>query len=114
MTDKLLTWDTSISIGDYVYSTYSKSQSYSFYKVMKIQRRFLTKEDMMYEVYRNDSVGDEYNPLITIERAISLDFSFKEIKATKLVLDGDYLIKVSKSDVDSYIKRLTKDLSVIK
>ena len=113
--NKLLTWDSSINIGDYVVSTYNRSQL--LYKVIKITRRFITKDDIHVYVnaYKKAKIGDEYNPIVTISPVGKLNFlNKKKISKVNSSLDGSYLIKVTRNVADEWIDKLIKELSVIK
>jgi len=117
--NKLLTWDSSINIGDYVVSTYNRSQL--LYKVIKITRRFITKDDIhLYDnvyvnAYKKAKIGDEYNPIVTISPVGNLNFlNKKKISKVNSSLDGSYLIKVTRNVADEWIDKLIKELSVIK
>lgn len=113
--NKLLNWDSSINIGDYVISTYGKSTF--LYQVVKITKRFITKNDVnLYSnVDKNAKIGDEYNPIVTNKPVGNLNIiSNSKFKKQESSLDGSYLIKVNKSNVQEWIDKLTQTLSVVK
>jgi len=113
--NKLLNWDSSINIGDYVISKYGKSTF--LYQVIKISKRFITKNDVnLYSnVDKNAKIGDEYNPIVTIKPVANLNImSNNKFKKQESSLDGAYLIKVSKSKAQEWIDKLTQTLSVVK
>lgn len=99
--------DRTLKVGDLVLSNYTKNDL--LFKITKIERRFLEKDDLSYGVYKNGKVGDEYNPLATIESVANLGFrvdrSKKLRKATK-ILDAAYLVKVNPDLINEQIQVL--------
>lgn len=55
-------------VGDVV-TTYHKG----YWRITKIERRFLTKDDLRYTCYKNKKVGDEYSSLIHYESICDLE-----------------------------------------
>jgi hypothetical protein len=110
----LLTWDTTLQVGDLVFSTYHKGET--LFKIIKIEKRFITQYDMMYATYQSSpyyghSVGDEYNPYVTIEAVASLSIvSNLDKKKRKYVagLDGFYLKRATPDHIEGHLKRLQK------
>jgi hypothetical protein len=103
--------DRTLKFGEYVFHNYSKNNF--LWKITKITRRFLTKEDLHYGVYKGGNVGDEYNPLVEIEAVA--DFNMHPIKKkfrkqTK-VLDAAYLIKADAEVLQNHIDEVKKILS---
>lgn len=99
--------DRSLKVGDLVFSNYHKGDL--LFKVTKIERRFLTKDDLRYGVYKNGSVGDEYDPLTTIESVANLGFRVdrsKKFRKTTKILDASYLVKAGPDLIDAQIKFL--------
>jgi len=48
-----------LQVGDLIFA-YHKG----VHQVIKIQRRYLNPNDLRYDVYKNNKIGDEYNALI--------------------------------------------------
>lgn len=104
-----ITSDKSLKVGDLVFNGYSKNNF--LYKITKIERRFLTQDDLRYNAYKGGQVGDEYNPYVTIEAVADLDLKTKpDTKLRKNVkgLDASYLTKVSPEFLQDYKDRLLK------
>jgi len=101
-----ITSDRTLQVGDIVLSTYNKSTL--LYRITDIERRFLCAYDLKYDVYKNANVGDEFNPIVTIESVASLNVtpSSKKLRKVKQELDAEYLIKVTPQYIEAYIKRL--------
>ena len=101
-----ITSDRTLQVGDIVLSSYKKS-SY-LCKIIHIERRFLDAYDLKYDVYKNANVGDEFNPIVTIESVASLDVtpSSKKLRKVKQELDAEYLINVTPQYIEAYVKRL--------
>lgn len=101
--------DRTLKVGDYVFNNYSKNEL--LWRVTKIERRFLTKDDLRYGVYKNGSVGDEYNPYVEIEAVA--DFSIKADSKKKMRkqtkgLDAAYLTKVEPQVIQDHLSKLKK------
>jgi hypothetical protein len=99
--------DPTLAVGDFVFHTYSKNEL--LWKITKIERRFLTKDDLKYSVYENGKVGDEYNPYVSIESVA--DFSIKanvkkKMRKTKKGFDAAYLVKVDPKLIQEHVQRL--------
>lgn len=99
--------DPTLAVGDFVFHNYSKNEL--LWKVVKIERRFLTKDALRYGIYENGKVGDEYNPYVAIESVA--DFSIKanvakKMRKIKKGLDAAYLVKVNPKIVQDHIQRL--------
>jgi hypothetical protein len=101
-----ITSDRSLQAGDIVLSTYNKSTL--IFRITDIERRFLEADDLKYHTYKNANIGDEYNPIVTIESVGSLDAipSKKKVRKVTKFLDASYLIKVTPQYIEAYIKRL--------
>ena len=107
-----ITSDPTLAVGDFVFHNYSKNEL--LWKVTKIERRFLTKDDLRNSVYEYGKVGDEYNPYVQIESVA--DFSIKvnvtkKMRKTKKGFDAAYLIKVNPKIVQDHIQRLKTIMS---
>lgn len=83
-------WNKKIKVGSIVFNTYNDS----YCIVTEINRRFLTEEESKYPVYKGMSVGEEYNPLITVncissnkKDGQSYDASFFRLMTIDGVLD---------------------------
>lgn len=99
--------DPTLAVGDLVFQGYTKNNF--LYKITNIERRFLTKDDLRYGVYKDGKVGDEYDPIVTIQVVADLDLKAKAgIKLRKNIkeLDAAYLIKVKPSVLEDYKNRL--------
>lgn len=101
--------DPTLAVGDFVFHNYSKNEL--LWRITKIERRFLTKDDLRYSVYENGKVGDEYNPYVSIESVA--DFSIKTnvaktMRKTKKGFDAAYLVKVDPKLIQDHIQRLKK------
>lgn len=97
----------SFEVGNIVTSRYTKNDF--LFKVVEIERRFLTKTDLKYSVYQGHQLGDEYNPLVTIKPVANLSVKFdasKKLRSTKSVLDAAYLTKVTPEFLKKHIERL--------
>lgn len=104
--------DPTLAVGDFVFHNYSKNEL--LWKVTKIERRYLTKEDLIYSFYEYGKVGDEYSPYVMIESVA--DFSIKadlkkKMRTQKKGLDASYLIKVNPKIVQDHIQRLKTIIS---
>jgi len=104
--------DPTLAVGDFVFHNYSKNEL--LWKVTKIERRFLTKDDLRYGVYEYGKVGDEYNPYVMIESVA--DFSIKtnvtkKMRKTKKGLDAAYLVKADPKLIQDHVQRL-KQLAI--
>lgn len=101
------TFDTFIQVGDFVLSGYHEKDI--IFRVTKIERRFYSQDDID-RYYKNGPivVGDEFNPLVSIEPIVNLSIraSSKKPKASIKALDGAYLKKVDKQLIMEYIERL--------
>jgi len=99
--------DRTLKVGDLVFSNYHKGDL--LFKVTKIERRFLVKDDLRYGAYKDGKVGDEYDPLTTIESVANLGFRVdrsKKFRKTTKVLDASYLVKANPDLVNEQIKVL--------
>jgi len=102
-----ITSDRTLQVGDIVISTYNKSTL--LYRITNIERRFLEAFDMQYsDTYEDATIGDEYNPIVTIESVANLDAkpSNKKLRKIKQELDADYLVKITPQYMETYIKRM--------
>jgi len=100
--------DPSLKVGDLVFQGYTKNNF--LYKIVNIERRFLTKEDLRYGVYKDGKVGDEYDPIATIQVVADLDLKVKpgtKLRKITKELDATYLTKVNPSVLEDYKNRLT-------
>lgn len=94
-----------LTVGDFVFSRYHKGQL--LFKITDVERRFLTQDDLFYNIYEGNNVGDEYSSLATVESIA--DFSITKIKKfrkTVQVLDVSYLEKVTPEELKKRIKAL--------
>jgi hypothetical protein len=99
--------DRTLKVGDLVFSNYHKGDL--LFKITKIERRFLNKDDLYYDVYKNGKVGDEYNPAVTIESVANLGLRAdrkKKFRKTTMNLDALYVVKADPSLIDEQIKTL--------
>lgn len=99
--------DPTLAVGDFVFHNYSKNEL--LWKVTKIERRFLDQDDLRYGVYKDGKVGDEYNPIVTIESVA--DFSIKtglkkKMRKQKKEFDAAYLVKVDPKLIQDHVQRL--------
>jgi|SRR6185369_9082412 len=104
--------DRSLKVGDLVFSNYHKGDL--LFKVTKIERRFLVKDDLRYGVYKDGKVGDEYSPLATIESVANLGFRVdrtKKFRKTTKTLDASWVVKASPELLDKQIKVLQEAIS---
>ncbi len=112
--NKLLTWDQSIDVGDYVFCTYRKNSF--IYKVTEVKRRFIT--DVMRksypDVYGLYPVDTEIDPIVEIEIAFDLSMSATRFKRTKTTYDATFIKKVKKSELQDHINRISDMLKLIK
>lgn len=92
--------------GDFV--LYDANSKFIIWKIIDIQRRFLTEDDVKrYTCYNNCSVGDEYNPLITI--SFVKDISNVTSKKRSHTVDAAYLKKVNTKQIqDDILKQIEK------
>jgi hypothetical protein len=104
----LINSDKSLKVGDLVFQSYTKNNF--LYKITNIEQRFLTKEDLRYGVYKDRKIGDEFNPIITIQVVADLDLKVKpgtKLRKNTKELDAAYLTKVDLNILQTYINRLT-------
>lgn len=110
-----ITSDRSLKVGDVVFSIYHKGER--LFKITKIERRFLTQDDLRYNVYKDRSVGDEYNPTLDIESIADLsiltDPNKKFRKLVKKRLDAAWVRRADPSMIQDHIYRLTNLLTTI-
>lgn len=92
-------WDRSIDIGDLV-TGYHKG----IWRVTKIDRRFLTQDDLRYQAYKDRQVGDEYSSLVQYQQVLTDDYQ-KGRKITK-TCDISYCRKID----DTFIKEKRDEL----
>jgi hypothetical protein len=92
--------------GDFV--LYDSNSKFIIWKITKIERRFLTEDDVKrYTCYNSCSVGDEYAPLVTI--SFVKDISNVTKKKRSHILDASYLKKVNSKQIeDSILKQIEK------
>lgn len=99
--------DPTIKVGDYVFSYYAKKDMW-VYKVSKIERRYLTAQDVKTykDAYEGCKAGEEMNPLLHLTKFC--DLSFHSAKSSKkiTVLDAAWIKKVDKKEILDYILRL--------
>src|SRR6478609_2717142 len=103
--------DPTLAVGDLVFNNYSKNEF--LWKITNIERRYLDVDDLRYGVYKNGKVGDEYNPLVTIE--VVANFSIKADLTKKLrkqekILDAAYLSKADPNFIQNHINKLNQIL----
>jgi len=106
---KFFTFDTSIKVGDYVFSGYHEKDI--VFQVTEIKDRFITQEDYdRYQTYRESgAVGDAINPLVQLKPIANLSIrtdSEKKVRASIKSLDGGYLIKVTPELINEHIIRM--------
>lgn len=110
--NSLITWDTSLKVGDIVFSNYTKNEL--LFQIVSIERRFLEDWDVKHitsthHPYYGRSKGEEYNPLVTIEAVANLSVNFdagKKLRQMVKTLDGAYLTRVDPTYLQAYVKRL--------
>ena len=69
-----------IKIGDIITTYYS-----GFYKLIKIERRYLTERDVnQYSIYKDKKVGDEYSPIFVFTKVADAKGNFTKSKNTKV------------------------------
>lgn len=109
---KLINSDPTLAVGDFVFHNYSKNEF--LWKIVHIERRYITKEDLRYSTLEDGKLGDEYDPLITIESvanfSITADVSNK-IRKQKKILDASYLTKADPKLIEKHAHRLQKIIS---
>lgn len=101
--------DRTLKVGDYVFNNYSKNEL--LWRVTKIERRFLLKDDLKYQAYKSGKVGDEYNPYVVIEAVADLSSkhdSNKKLRKTVKGLDAAWVSKVDPPKLQDHINRLQK------
>lgn len=105
-----ITSDRTLQAGDYVFHNYSKNNF--LWKITKITRRFLTKDDLKYGVYDYGTVGDEYNPYVEIESVADFSMNAVNKKCRKQTrgLDAAYLIKADPKVFQDHIDKLNQIL----
>lgn len=104
--------DKTIAIGDLVLSNYHKGEL--IFKVTKIERRFLTKDDLRFDCYKGGQVGDEYNPYVTIESVANLSINVdpnKKFRKTVKGLDAAHLKKIDHKHIEAHIERIKNILA---
>lgn len=94
-----LEWDRSITVGDLV-TGYHKG----IWKVTKIDRRFLTQDDLRYQAYKDREVGEEYSSLVHYQQVLTEDYQ-KGRKVSKNC-DISYCRKID----DAFIKEKREEL----
>lgn len=101
-----ITCDRTLQVGDLVFSTYHKGD-YVF-RITSITRRFLDITDLRYSIYKNAKVGEEYNPITTVEAVANFEFKTNKVKKFRKItaqLDASYLIKATP---DYFVNQITK------
>lgn len=103
-----ITSDNSLQVGDYVFHNYSKNNF--LWKITKITRRFLTKDDIRYQVYKGGNISDEYNPYVEIESVADFGMILTNKKFLKKTrgLDAAYLIKADSGVFQDHIDKLNQ------
>lgn len=107
-----ITSDRSLKEGDLVFSEYHKGQL--LFKITKIERRYLTQQDIKHSVYSCGQVGDEYNPYVTIESVADLGVPRnpkKKFRKTVKTLDAAWLKRAEPEHIQAHIKMLYEILS---
>lgn len=110
--NSLITWNTSLKVGDIVFSGYTKNEL--LFQIVAIERRFLQSHDFFTNMqpthpYYGRQVGNEYNPLVTIKAVANLSINFdasKKLRQMVKVLDGAYLRRADPTYLQAYMKRL--------
>lgn len=95
-------FDPTLGVGEYV-TSYGHTKPYIF-KIKSIERRFVTAGDLAgYGSWRfkNNKVGDEYSPIITLELVIDLSHH--------LFADKPKLRKWCPKDDGGNVRRLDKN-----
>lgn len=107
---KYFTFDTTIQVGDYVFSGYHEKDI--VFQVTEIEARFISQDDYdRYPSYRNNgaSVGDPLNPLVSIKPIVNLSIradAAKKVRASIKDLDGGYLQKINQDTITKHIARM--------
>lgn len=99
--------DRSLKVGDLVFSNYHKGDL--LFKITKIERRFLVKDDLRYDCYKDGHVGDEYDPIVTIQAVANLGLRVnrtKKFRKITHVLDASYLEKANPDILNAQIRLL--------
>lgn len=107
-----ITSDRSLKVGDLVFSNYHKGQL--LFKITKIEKRFLDASMLHYGCYQGGSVGDEYNPYVTIESVANLGITpdpKKKFRKTVKGLDAAWITRAEPEHISAHIKRLNEILS---
>lgn len=106
-------WDKTLKVGDYVFSGYHKGSL--LFKIIEIQKRYLTKDDLRYEVYKGCKVGDEYASYATIESVMDLgvQISPKKFRKIKRGLDISYLERATKDHMLEHMDRVQNALNLL-
>ena len=86
---------TDLQVGD-VITAYHKG----YWRVVEIQRRFLTKDDLRFSAYKDCKVGDEYSPLIRYELVMDTKGNKPKGKAKTNVCDARYCSKLTREWVE--------------
>lgn len=101
--------DRTLKVGDLVFSNYHKGEI--LFRIINITRRYLTQYHMLYDVYKDAQIGDEYTPLMTIEVVADLSLFAnlnKKLRKNANVLDASYLRRVDPVQIQEHIKRLNQ------
>lgn len=91
-------FDKDIKVGDLIWS-YHKG----LHRCTKIERRFLTSDDLRYSAYKGSKIGDEYAALIYYKPV--LDCKGKPRKGPVTVCDASYCTRLD----PSALKKLESD-----
>lgn len=83
-----------IKVGDII-TTYHKG----YWRLTKIERRFLVESDLRFGVYKDGKVGDEYSPLYHYE--LVMDANGKKPKSKRVKsCDAAYCKKFGKKQIE--------------
>jgi hypothetical protein len=101
-------WDRSIQIGDYVFNGHRHDNF--IYKVINIEPRFYTADDLRYSVHAGHFIGEEYSPKVIIQRAIDLSIDYKVSKKflMKKIISCNMLVKYDEKILINHVKRLSE------
>jgi hypothetical protein len=102
-------YDPTLKVGDIVLNNYSKD--YYLYRIIKLQRRFHDQKDVDIGYGK---LGEEYAPLVTIERVASISFVEGKVKKQKpKQLDISWTQRVTKKDLEEHMLKLQNTIRLL-
>jgi hypothetical protein len=102
-----ITSDRSLKVGDIVISFYNKGEI--LFRITGIEKRYLTKDDLIYDFYKNGQVGDEFNPTVQMEAVADLSIRTEpnsKFRKARNSLDAAWVKKIDPAHIQAHIQKL--------